>query len=301
MVANLPPSSYMTNLSRIPDNARLAISFLDAPEEQETAAAVLLEILPTIQRKQQSNNDNLIMAGALFKIRAKHGYKSQIYQMFLTQFAALDENWEDKEFRRRWFDAYQGYECLPGTDQDRQCVMKLNPSRSALAAIRQIPDHRVYKFFTDVKKEKSFPTASGVEQFARRGKFTLSPTPVDQAVDGRQEEVLKPVQEDPIIDVESKPVVEPETPTTQELEQLESANTEADQPIDGGKFANISTTTTEDSTVLDELNTIFSAYEAVVKARRQEIKDNPKALAVAQCLSTFNLQWLNIEPSHLRR
>lgn len=65
--------------------------------------------------------------------------------------------------------------------------------------------------------------------------------------------------------------------------------------------ATTTTTTVEETALLDELNTIFSAYEAVVKAHRQEIKDSPRALAVVQCLSTFNSQWLNIEPSRLRR
>jgi hypothetical protein len=309
----------MSNLSRIPKELNSYIISIHNPEEQQTAIETFTKLLPTLQRKLLANSDNLLIAAGLYEVRAKHGYKSEVYQTMLEGIATLDEAWADKHYRSEWLEAYNGYMCLPGSEDDKACILKMNPSRSALAAVRRIPDRMVYKFFMEVKKNDIFPTAAAVEKFAKQGRLSSvssSTTKTEQKAAAQSEadqtSTTEAETEPSIIDVEAAPVVGKEIPTAQELEQLESANVEtsADEgetepPTDDGKFPNISepttTTTTEEPTLTEELEVLYAAYEQLLQSRYREIQATPTALACAQRITNLNADWLKLQPQERRR
>jgi hypothetical protein len=307
----------MSNLSRIPKELNSYITSISNPEEQQSAIEVITKLHPTLERKSHANADNLLIAAGLYEIRQKHGYKAEVYQTMLEGIATLDEAWADKHYRSEWLEAYNGYMCLPGSEDDKACILKMNPSRSALAAVRRIPDRMVYKFFMEVKKNGIFPTAASIEKFAKQGRLasgSSSTTKTEQKAAAQSEadrtSTTEAEAESPIIDVEAAPVVEKEIPTNQELEQLESANVEtsADEgetepPIDGSEFATIpeTTTTTEEPTLTEELEVLYAAYEQLLQSRYREIQATPTALACAQRITNLNADWLKLQPQERRR
>ena len=290
----------MSSLSRIPKELSSCLTSIHNPEEQQTAIEVFTKLLPTLERKLHANKDNLLIAAGLYEIRERHGYKSEAYQTVLDGLALLDESWGERNFRQSWLDAYQGYMCLPGSDQDKQVILKMNPSRSALAAIRFIPNHRVYKFFMEVKQVGVFPTAAAVEKFAKQGRLTSKTVPSGVVVKTVENTTVERTPDpDPIIDVVATPIVEKEIPLPQEMEVLESANDSTDEEINVGKIARISepTTTTTTDPMIDELAVLYKAYETFIQQNYQKIKNKPEAMKMAKWFNDLNSSYLKIIPN----
>jgi hypothetical protein len=267
------------------------------PEELITAQEEFNKIQPCLERKLKATYDNLMIAGTLSRVRDKHGRNSTIYNNFVQALGQFDEEWSDKDFRLKWVEAYKGYEALPGCEADKEFIFKLNPSRAALRQIRFLPStgNRHYNILKELKSVSEFPSAAAVERYGKYGSFTPKPSlPSSSAsvlpggnttIATTQSEVIDESTYQTITPVE---VVENEIPISSTLLVTED---DLKSPI--GDFNSPDSTTTE-PTVSDELKALYNAYERLIQTRYKEIKDDPKALAIASWFTSLNQSYLKL-------
>jgi len=175
--------------------------------EREFAAQELARIRDSILIKGRQLGADLEIAESLQRAEKLFGKQSMYYQALLSTLKTVDENWGNKDWRKRMFQALKGYQRLdPENDPElREFVLTKCRSLSSLAEIQGIASDKLDWFKTDLQAQVKFPTAKQVRDFCHTNyivpqlKVTTNTKPLPTDLSGFEDLVDKdePLQDQP--------------------------------------------------------------------------------------------------------
>ena len=178
-------------------------------EELNTLTRLAIKNKDVLERKSQSLLDNIVIAGMLTEVRELHTKQSHIYQTILGWVEDRDVAWSSKDFRHTMSKAFEGYEKLPGTEDEKQKMLSSFRSVSALKAILDIDTKLLLDFSREVLKSKDTYTAKEVSNWKkpvtqRNNSYNLPPSPPPSIEPER--EMKNITSESEVIDIPSNSV-----------------------------------------------------------------------------------------------
>ena len=241
------------------------------PEQLQTAHELYPELKEPLERLVKNSRDQITIGRALRTIHQRHGKHSEVYMGFLASLKEQSDQWSNDHYRDNIGRALNGYEAMAGSDADKEFIWKLNPSLSALAKVQTIHPSDQYKFLMELKDQKKFPTAAGVDTFAARKRLPSGSKPKTTQVSNLQF---------------SQPTVSEEAPVAYEVPHQVVESTIESNPVGGLSRSPVQQAEVVETKPLTDFEKFASACDLIKSIRDLDaLNVDAAALSLAQAMS----------------
>ena len=141
--------------------------------EEQTAKEEWNLIGEALVRKSHCLEDDMAIAQSLERVRLKHSHTSHLYQEYLRWLGSVSPAWQDKKYRHRIKQAYDGFKVIQSCGTPEQTTKSISKykSNSALAEAGKCKDPHA---LAQALQRRSAPiTSEEQKQFNRTGSFKV--------------------------------------------------------------------------------------------------------------------------------
>ena len=144
--------------------------------EEQTAKEEWSLVGEALVRKSHCLEDDMAIAQSLERVRLKHSHTSHLYQEYLRWLGSVSPAWQDKQYRQRIKQAYDGYKVIQSCGTPEQTTTSISKYKSNLALAEAGKCKDPHALAQALQRRSTPITAAEQKQFNKTGSFKVEVT-----------------------------------------------------------------------------------------------------------------------------